>query len=138
SNNVSVLLGNGDGSFQTAVNYAGGSFRIAVADVNSAGNQDLATKDPAVLLGNGDGTFQRALNFGVPTGPYAVVVADFNGDGKQDLATANASNGSVSVLLNNTPPTISSNLPAVTVNEGAQAANSGTFDALGRDKATLT
>jgi hypothetical protein len=59
---VSVLLGNGDGTFQTHVDYATGSGpdSVAVGDFNGDGKADLAvTNDYAVsvLLGNGDGTF---------------------------------------------------------------------------------
>src|SRR6266849_667885 len=69
SNDVSVLLGNGDGSFQLARNFAAGMYpvSIAVGDFNSDGWQDLAVANNAsatvsVLLGNGDGSFQPARN----------------------------------------------------------------------------
>jgi hypothetical protein len=102
---VSVLLGKGDGTFQTAVNYAAGGRPscVAVGDFNGDGKQDLAVANVEgtvrVLLGKGDGTFQ-ATNVGYIAGPYAnsVAVGDFNGDGKQDLAVANGSG--VSILLN--------------------------------------
>jgi uncharacterized protein (UPF0548 family) len=109
--NVSVLLGNGDGSLQSAVNYATGPRpnSVAVGDFNGDGKQDLAVAnrgDPrvggdavSVLLGNGDGTFQNAVNYAAGSAPFSVAVGDFNGDGKQDLAVANASSGNVSVLL---------------------------------------
>ncbi len=108
--NVSVLLGNGDGTFQTAVHYLAGAAAefVAVGDFNGDGKADLVTVNYAdnslsVLLGNGDGTFQASLNYTLATFPYvspdSVAVADFNGDGKADLAVANASVGTVSVLL---------------------------------------
>jgi VCBS repeat protein/FG-GAP repeat protein len=106
---VSVLLGNGDGTFQPAQNFAAGSspFSVAVGDFNGDGVPDLAVANlnsinVSVLLGNGDGTFQPAQNFGVGTGPRSMAVGDFNGDGKLDLAVA-ALFTSVSVLINNTP-----------------------------------
>src|SRR5206468_1530721 len=93
----------------------------------------------SVLLGNGDGTFQSAINVGAGSSQASVAVGDLNGDGKPDLAVANFSTNNVSVLLGNTPPTISSDQAAVTVTEGAQASNRGTFDdAQGRDTVTLT
>jgi hypothetical protein len=105
---VSVLLGNGNGTFQGAVNFAVGSIpvSVAVADVNGDGRPDLVTANQSgnsvsVLLGNGNGTFQSAVNFGVGSSPRSVAVADVNGDGRPDLVTANFGSGSVSVLLGN-------------------------------------
>ena len=110
SNYVSVLLGNGDGSFQGAQNFGvglRGAASIAVGDFNGDGLQDLAvaninTDDVAVLLGNGDGSFQGWQNFGAGYGAASIAVGDFNGDGLQDLAVANAYSNNVSVLINNT------------------------------------
>jgi hypothetical protein len=110
-NTVSVLLGNGDGSFQAAVRYAGGSSpsSLAVGDFNGDGILDLAVTDSAVsggspgvsvLLGNGVGSFQAAQNFSAGSGPASVAVGDFNGDGLPDLAVADFDSGQVSVLLN--------------------------------------
>jgi hypothetical protein len=110
---VSVLLGNGNGSFQSAVNFGVGlsPYSVAVADVNGDGRPDLAVADKgsnslSVLVGNGDGTFRSTTNCGVASRPDSVAVADLNGDGRLDLVAANGSGGlvtsnSVSVLLGN-------------------------------------
>ena len=107
---VSVLLGNGDGTFQAAVNFGAGFApqSVAVGDFNGDGVQDLAVANAnsnsvSVLLGNGDGTFQAAVNFGAGNGLFSVAVGDFNGDGIQDLAVADIGSNNVSVLINNTP-----------------------------------
>src|SRR5215813_556245 len=108
SNNVSVLLGNADTTFQPAMNFDAGAgpSSVVVGDFNGDQIQDLAvanagSNDVSVLLGNGDGTFQPAINFDAGADPSSVVVGDFNGDQIQDLAVANAGSNNVSVLLGN-------------------------------------
>src|SRR5207244_862868 len=98
NNVVAVLLGNGDGTFQSAVSYAADNFTgaVAVGDFNGDGKQDLAVASGGsyagavtVFLGNGNGTFGSGIFTPVGIDPLAVGVGDFNGDGKLDLATAN-------------------------------------------------
>ena len=105
---VSVLLGNGDGTFQDQVRYAAGDHPSALVagDFNGDGRTDLAvanwgSDDVSVLLGNGDGTFRDQVRSAAGTAPFALVAGDFNGDGRIDLAVANAGSGDVSVLLGN-------------------------------------
>ena len=74
---VSVLLGNGDGTFQPQVTYAVGSDpdAIVAGDFTGDGQLDLAVAncgyddDVSVLLGNGDGTFQPQVTYAVGYGP---------------------------------------------------------------------
>ena len=108
-NNVSILLGNGDGTFTAVVNYAVAMnpVSVAVGDFNSDGKSDLAVANfnsdrVSILLGNGDGTFADAVDYAAGGSPNSVAVADFNGDGKSDLAAANYGAGNVSILLNST------------------------------------
>jgi hypothetical protein len=104
--NVSVLLGNGDGTFQNAINFAAGHgpHSVAVGDFNGDGLEDLATANSgttsvSLLPGNGDGSFQSAVNFASGLFSSSVAVGDFNRDGSQDLAVGYFSGSSVSVLL---------------------------------------
>ena len=111
SSTVSILLGNGDGTFGATHNFPAGDYPgpIAVGDFYGDGKPDLAVADNfgsdilGVLPGNGDGTFRMPVNYTVGANPYAIAVADFNGDGRTDLAVANFSQLGVSILLGAAP-----------------------------------
>jgi len=113
---VSVMLGNGNGTFQTPVPYGSAGISptfVATGDVNGDGKLDLlvtnacsdstcTTSSVAVLLGNGDGTFQAPVAY--LTGgnsPFSVSIGDMNGDGKADLVVADSRPGTIAVLLGN-------------------------------------
>lgn len=115
SNIVSILLGNGAGSFSAATNFTvdplGSPYQMISADFNGDGKADLATANPysfimpslymvtntiSVLLGDGTGSLGTANIFTVGSGPYGIINSDFNGDGKIDLAAIDTA---VSVLL---------------------------------------
>jgi hypothetical protein len=105
SGSVSVLLGKGDGTFRTAVNYAVGAdpVSVAVGDFDGDGTPDIAvanlnSNNVSMLLGKGDGIFRPAVNYAVGSGPVSVVAGDFNGDGRLDLAVANERDNTISVL----------------------------------------
>jgi len=118
---VGVLLGNGDGTYQTVVNYgSGGPTPIAldVVDVNGDGKPDIVVLNDScaepncsnghaigVLLGNGDGSFQPPVIYASGGSRVtSMTVADVNGDGKPDLLVAESASdleGAVGVLLGN-------------------------------------
>jgi len=89
---LTILLGNGDGTFRTSAdltNEGGGS--IVAADFNGDGKADVAVawnNSFDVLLGNGDGTFQAPVNYLAAHGVGAFAIGDINGDNKVDLVIA--------------------------------------------------
>jgi len=108
---VSVLLGKGDGTFRAPVNYAVGTYPVAIvaADFNGDGKLDLATVDNEIgttskvwmLLGSGDGTFQPAVSTATGTvGGYPAYV-DLNHDGKLDLIVADEYSSAMAVMMGN-------------------------------------
>jgi hypothetical protein len=110
SNNVSVLLGKGDGTFEGALNYTVGTepSAITVADLNNDGAPDIAVADEigktiAVLINNADGTgtFKPAVLYPAGQAPRGIVAGDLRGIGIIDLVVANNLGGNVTVFLGN-------------------------------------
>jgi hypothetical protein len=103
---ISILLGNGNGtfkvsSFSTTAKFVG---TLVSGDFNGDGKLDLAFPDPStnllhLLLGNGDGTFTEVSTTEVGADPVCAAVGDFNGDGKLDLAVVNQGSQNLSILL---------------------------------------
>ena len=105
---VSVLLGNGDGSFQERVGYEVGwaPYSVAIGQLDGGGDEDLVvanclTSDISVLLGNGDGTFEPSVEYAADLNPYCVAIDDLNTDGNADVVVANSRSNNVSVFLGN-------------------------------------
>jgi hypothetical protein len=137
---VSVLLGNGNGTFQAPqILHLGAQIgSVAVGDFNRDGNLDIVTGNfsgtVSVLLGNGNGTFQAPLNFSSGVGdPAALAVSDFNRDGFPDLAVTNffsnfSVGNSVAVLINSgtwDPPTTPLAAPAPAASASPAAMTAG-------------
>ena len=101
SSMVSILIGNGNGTFAAPVSYAVGDNPLAIAasDFNGDGNIDLVVANyysgnVSILIGNGDGTFASAVAYSVGSTNKtltALTVGDFNGDGNADVAAATSS-----------------------------------------------
>ena len=106
ANEVSISLGNSDGSFQAPSfkPVASPPFQVIAADLNGDGKLDLATcnsgaQQITVLLGNGDGTFQDGYALPVNAQPNYLIASDLNGDGKLDLASTSSSPNTITLLL---------------------------------------
>ena len=109
NDDVSVFLGNGDGTFVNDQRFPAGDRPrfVAIDDFNMDGIIDLAVAnegsgDVSILLGAGNGTFapQQTFTAGGRDGDASsVTTGDFNGDGLADVATSSFETGFVSVLL---------------------------------------
>ncbi|MGD8910931.1 MAG: VCBS repeat-containing protein, partial [Chromatiales bacterium] len=106
SDDISVLLGHGDGGFQEQQRYAVGVSpgSVALGDVNGDGALDVVvaneeSDDISLLLGQGDGGFQEQQRYAAGSRPESVALGDVNGDGALDAVVANGGSADISVLL---------------------------------------
>ena len=138
SNTISVLLGNGDGTFAAHVDYATGAapMAVAVGDFNQDGILDLVTANQtdntvSIFLGAGGGVFQQQTVYATGNHPNAVIVADLNGDGNLDLAVTNEADNSVSILFGNGDGTFAGHLD-YPVGQAPDALAAGDFNGDGK------
>ncbi|HEU4934527.1 MAG TPA: FG-GAP-like repeat-containing protein [Pyrinomonadaceae bacterium] len=115
---MSVLIGNGDGTFQAAVTTAIQTpFHVVATDLNADGKKDIVAASPpdkvSVRLGNGNGTFQAPVTYAVPDVPRTLAIADFNGDNKIDVVVSNSggATNALSRLLGNGDGTLQAAVP---------------------------
>ncbi len=112
SNDVSILINTGNGTFATQTTIVSGGtnpYDVAVGLFNNDANEDLAvinsgSNSVSIFLGIGNGTFGAPVNFVTGPSPISIEVGDFNNDNKRDLAIANFGgffSGSVSLLFGN-------------------------------------
>ena len=111
-NQIAVLLGNGDGTFQNPVFYTVGSpanwpSSLTAGDFDFDGHLDVAVANTgdntvSILFGNGSGALTVSGSpIAVGRNPEAIRAGDFNGDGFSDLAVANYDDGTVTILVSN-------------------------------------
>lgn len=108
---VGILLGNGDGTFQTVTPYVGtglDTVRVAVGDFTGDHHPDVValnyqTSNITIFPGKGDGTLEGGVTFPVGVNPISVKVGKFNRDKAKDLAVVNQIDNNVSILINTGP-----------------------------------
>lgn len=134
---IDILLGNGDGTFQSARSFSTGSYPsyIATGDFNNDGFVDLAVVivnsfSVSILLGNGDGSFQSPLSVSLTYEPTSLAVGDFNRDGNLDLAVSNYNSSQTPILLGKGDGTFQPPVNAVSVT--ANLIITGDFNADGK------
>ena len=100
---TTILLGNGDGTFQSPLSTTQQSdYAEDVGDFNGDGHLDIVAAGEAntlLYLGNGDGTVQEAQSFANNGFSYGVVAGPFATGGGLGFATTNFNNGKLVVLL---------------------------------------
>jgi len=121
---VDVLLGKGNGTFDSPVTYSTGDSNsynniVKLADLRGAGLLDMVISNSdgnlSVLLNQGNGTFGTATVIEGVTGtaPEYILTGDFNGDGKLDLALPDYANNAVEILLGNGDGTFQAPIPVI-------------------------
>lgn len=134
SNSLSIMLGNGDGTFRSQVTYQTGTepYGVTISDFNNDGNLDLANTDYisgsiSVFLGNGNGTFQARTSYATGVNPFSVHAADLDGDGAVDLISADPGSARLSIFFGNGDGTFQSRESSV-LGGSVRFVNSGDLD----------
>lgn len=115
-NQITTLLGNGDGSFAAKTFSIPEPWDVALADMNHDGKLDLivTTADTNLLSiypGNGDGTWGAPSNTAIPSYTNSIAVADVDGDGRPDIMTAHSVPSQIDIWHGNGDGTVSAASP---------------------------
>ncbi len=141
---ITVLLGNGDGSFKPKVNYpgctTGNALKILLADFNRDGNTDIAlgcsdgtaNGGLVIILGNGDGSFQTPTFYS--TGDVAsIAIGDFNNDGIMDIALTDRAQQNVLFFIGKGDGTFTKEATTITTSAPAHGIVAADFNGDGID-----
>ncbi|ELS03307.1 putative calcium-binding protein,FG-GAP repeat protein [Xenococcus sp. PCC 7305] len=122
NNKVSIVLGNGDGTFEPGGELISGFdiTDIDVSDYDGDGIADIAAANSiensvSVFAGNGDGTFQDVVKFATGRNPSNLISGDLDNNGNNDLLAVNDFSDDISILLNDNETSIPVNVPPVAV-----------------------
>jgi FG-GAP-like repeat len=120
---VSILIGNGDGTFKAAMNFSAckNCYRIAAGDFNGDGKSDLAMVRPGdpnvsdngdltIFLSNGDGTFHKGQVLTPGQHPVFAIAADVNADRRPDLIVSSTTDDWIAVLLGDSDGTFQAHI----------------------------
>ena len=110
TNNVGILFGNGDGTFQIIITYSTGFYShpdsIIAGDLNNDHWLDIIVADSTsdniiILLGTRNGTFAQPISYTDPTfsNPSGLVLGDINYDNKLDIVVTNFGTDNVGIIL---------------------------------------
>ncbi|CAM4809506.1 unnamed protein product [Rotaria magnacalcarata] len=142
TNNVGVLFGHANGTFEIETTYFTGNssspFSVVLADLNNDLTLDIVVANSGmdnvgVLFGYGNGSFakQREFATGINSYPLSLAIGDFNKDNRSDIAISNYGTNHVDVLFGNNYATFS---PQVTYTTGdASGPNSVAIGYLNND-----
>lgn len=104
---VTVLAGNGDGTFGSPATYAtqDSPGALVAGDLNGDGKPDLVvtninTDSTSIYLNNGSGVMGAPAHILSGDSPSAVVLGDVDADGDQDILVVNSTGKSVQILKN--------------------------------------
>ncbi|CAF3661745.1 unnamed protein product [Rotaria socialis] len=93
NNEMSVLLGYGNGSFAKETRYSTDfiSWSVGVGDFNNNNQLDIVlvsffSQGMSVLLGCGNGSFANETRYSTGSSPYAIAVGDLNNDARLDVS----------------------------------------------------